>query len=119
MGYTKARVILRNPREPSRQKELELVADTGAIYTIVPRKELRILGIEPMGSRKFRLADGRLIKRPVGIIEIQVRSTMAHSMVVFGANSDVPLLGVTALEELGLQVDPISGKLKPLELLLL
>jgi hypothetical protein len=33
----------------------------------------------------------------------------------FGAE----VLGVTTLEELGLQVDPVSGELKPLELLLL
>ncbi len=29
------------------------------------------------------------------------------------------VLGVTTLEELGLQVDPVSGELKPMELLLL
>jgi predicted aspartyl protease len=29
------------------------------------------------------------------------------------------LLGVTTLELLGLQVDPVNGKLKPLELLIL
>jgi hypothetical protein len=29
------------------------------------------------------------------------------------------VLGVTALEEVGLQVDPTTGELKPMELLLL
>jgi len=31
----------------------------------------------------------------------------------------MPLLGVTTLELLGLQVDPVSGELKPLELFML
>lgn len=32
---------------------------------------------------------------------------------------DAEVLGVTTLEELGLQVDPVTGELKPLELLFL
>ena len=43
----------------------------------------------------------------------------ATSMVVFGLEEATALLGVTSLEFLGLQVDPLTGKLKPLELLLL
>ncbi len=39
-----------------------------------------------------------------------------HTLVVFG---DEYLLGVVTLEELGLQVDPITGELKPLELFLM
>ena len=37
----------------------------------------------------------------------------------FGVNEDKPLLGVTALEEMALQVDPVTKQLKPIELLLL
>lgn len=43
----------------------------------------------------------------------------AYSVVVFGGGLDAEVLGVTSLEELGLQVDPTTGELKPLELLLL
>ncbi len=42
------------------------------------------------------------------------------TLVAISGDSEVPvLLGVTALELLGLQVDPVMGKLKPLELLIL
>ena len=37
----------------------------------------------------------------------------------FGEENDTQVLGVTALEELGMQVDPTTGELKPMELLLL
>lgn len=44
---------------------------------------------------------------------------MAYITVVFGEENDTQVLGVTALEELGMQIDPITGELKPMELLLL
>jgi len=39
--------------------------------------------------------------------------------VVIGPEDTVPLLGVTTLELLGYQMDPVTGRLKPLELMLL
>ena len=38
---------------------------------------------------------------------------------IFAEGSDAEVLGAATLEELGLQVDPVMGELKPLELLLL
>jgi hypothetical protein len=35
---------------------------------------------------------------------------------VFGEPDDTPVLGATALETLGYQVDPVSKRLKPTEL---
>ena len=37
--------------------------------------------------------------------------------VVFGERDDPAAMGVPALESLGYQVDPVSGKLKPTEML--
>ena len=42
-----------------------------------------------------------------------------YASVVFGLKGDKPLLGITALEEMGLQVDPATKQLKPIERLLL
>jgi predicted aspartyl protease len=39
--------------------------------------------------------------------------------VVAGQDGDIPVLGVTTLEILGLEVDPVSRKLKPTDYLLL
>ena len=119
MGFVKVRVKIGNPEKPSVFKEVELIADTGAIYTVVSKKVLEELGIRKRGKRKFKLTDGKIVEREVGIVEIEVKKTVAYTTVVFGEEDDTQVLGVTALEELGMQVDPVTGELKPMELLLL
>ena len=39
--------------------------------------------------------------------------------VVFGEKSDVPVIGITTLEILGLEIDPLTRRLKPTEYLFL
>jgi len=116
LGYVRAGVW--NIDCPEDVREVELLADTGAIYTVLPASFLRELGVEPIGRRRFRLANNEVIEREVGIVGIEVQGIRAHTIVVFG-DEDVYLLGVVTLEELGLEVDPISGELRPLELLLM
>ena len=38
---------------------------------------------------------------------------------MFAEKDDTPCLGATALEAMGLQVDPVTNELKPVELLML
>jgi len=119
MGYVKVKVKIRNIHKPELEAEMELLADTGAIYTIVKRERLQRLDVKPRGKRRFKTADGRVIEREVGAAEIEIKGQSAYSVVILGEESDTEVLGVTSLEELGLQVDPTTGELKPLELLLL
>jgi len=60
-----------------------------------------------------------VIERAVGLCRMDIQDLFTHSIVVFGEEKDMEVLGVTTLEELGLQVDPVSSELKPMELLLL
>jgi aspartyl protease family protein len=119
MGYVRVKVKIRNIHNPELEVERELLADTGSIYTMIKREFLEELQIEPRGKRKFKTADGRLVEREVGAAEIEINGQSTYSTIIFGENTDVEVLGVTTLEELGLQVDPVTGELKPLELLLL
>jgi aspartyl protease family protein len=119
LGYVRVKVKVRNPQLRTREAEVELLAETGAIYSVIPSTILESVEIERRSMRKMRLADGRVIERHLGIAEIEVRGETAHSNVIFGEDDDASVLGVTALEELGLQVDPLTGELKPIELLLL
>ena len=119
MGYVRVKVKISNIERPEKSREIELIADTGAIYTIVKRKTLEELGIKPIGRRRFKLANGDLIERDIGICRIDIGDVFTHSIVVFGEEKDAELLGVTTLEELGLQVDPVTGELRPMDLLLL
>ena len=115
----KVKVTVRNIHKPDLKSELDLLVNTGAIYTVLSRERLLELRVEPMDKRRFKTADGRVIERDVGAVEIEINGHSTYSIAILGEPSDAEVLGVTTLEELGLQVDPISGELKPLELLLL
>lgn len=66
MGYVKVKVKIRNIHKPELEAEMELLADSGSIYTILRRKLLEELDIKPRGKRRFKTADGRVIEREVG-----------------------------------------------------
>ena len=119
MGFVNVKVMLRNSEEPDRKEELEMVVDTGAMYSLVPRHILENIGIRPLERRVFTLANGERIERGFGGAIFEVEDRRGHAPVIFGEKEDKCLLGVTALEALGLEVDVVTGRLKPMELLLL
>jgi len=86
---------------------------------MIPRDLLEKVETRATGSRRFKLANGEIAEYPTGEAYVEVQGIGATSIVVFGPEKSQPLLGVTTLESLGLQVDPVSGQLKPLELYLL
>jgi len=119
LGYIRLKAKICNPFDKSKNVELELLADTGAVYTGVPSRLLKSIGVVELSKRKFKLAKGRLEEYPVGEAYIEVEGNGVTSLVVFLPDDATPILGVTTLELLGLQVDLVTGKLKPLELYLL
>jgi predicted aspartyl protease len=62
--------------------------------------------------------DGRTLKRGVGEVLMEYSDERATRMVVFGETGDGRVLGVDALEGLGLEVDPVSKQLRKAEALL-
>ena len=118
MGFVHVRVLVCNPTQEELCREVELLVDTGAILSVVPRSVFSQLGIRPLGRRRFR-AFGGVIERETGNVTIKYRDVSAGITAVFGGEGDTPVLGVTALEVLGYQVDPSTGELNPTELLLL
>jgi clan AA aspartic protease len=119
MGITKVTVELSNARDPNRWQTLELIADTGAIFSVIPRSALDQLGIAPYAEETFHLSNGTEIRRPVGDVFIRIDGKARTVPTIFGEPTDTPLLGVTALEILGFTVDPRTRKLEPTKMLLL
>ena len=119
MGFIHARVKIRNLTDPSKYGEVELMVDTGALYSVVPGVLLNEIEVKPKRRRKFMLANGEMIERDVSDISYEFNEFEGAAPAIFGEPEDNPVLGVTALEAMGLEVDPITKKLKPTTLLLL
>ena len=114
MGITQVTAAVRNPARPETAWEGLFLVDTGAVDCLVPAKHLRELGIEPRGKRIYELADGSEITFDVGGAEIEFMGDRVWTTVIFGADDAEPILGVTALESVGIEVDPRSQRLKRL-----
>src|SRR6185369_3135990 len=77
-----------------------------------PPKELKKAGIKPRGRMAYELADGRTVAHDFGLVEIEFMGELTSGRVIFGPDNAEPLLGVTALESVGILVDPTTRTLK-------
>ncbi len=98
--------IVRNPADLERAWEGVFLVDTGAINSVVPRRFLEAIGLAPMDSRVYGLADGSEIRFDItyGVIEFMEGRT-ANDIVMLDDDNAEPLLGVTVLESLGIEID--------------
>lgn len=95
----------------ARFEPLEVLVDTGATYTWIPRDILERLGVTPEESRPFVLADGREVAYDVAWVRIRIDGRSQPSLCIFGEPDTQPLLGVFTLEAFGLGVDPVNRRL--------
>jgi len=119
MGYVKVRAVVANPLKRDLKVEAEFIADTGAIYTMIPQSIAEKLRLKVTDKRKFKIASGEVVEYPISEAYIKLEDKGVTSLVAIGSEKTPILLGVTTLELLGLQVDPVTGKLTPLELMML
>ncbi len=113
-GATHITVTVKNPAARDRVWQSEFLVDTGAIDSLVPRRYLEAIGIEPISSRTYELADGSREPYDIGAAEFEFMGETVFGMVVFVDNDAEPLLGLTALESAGIEVDPRNQQLKRL-----
>ena len=112
MGATHVTVTIRNPADPDRSWEELFLVDTGATDSLVPRPQLEAIGLKPKGQRVYELADGRQIKMDITTADIEFMGEIVGGTILFGEANAEPLLGVTALESVGIEVDPSNQRLK-------
>jgi clan AA aspartic protease len=109
MGHVYQRLKLSAVNE----EELTMMVDTGASYSLVSPALADRLGVMRWPRRvPVTLADGREIQAEVGQVQVDIEGRIGMSTVIIAECSE-PLLGVEALEVLGLAVDPTAGKLVP------
>lgn len=112
MGVVQVTVTVRNPADPDRSWDGLFLVDTGSTDCVVPGDALRSIGLSPRGKRTYELADGR--QETVGVVpaEIEFMGEIVGTTICFGNDGVEPLLGLTPLESVGIEVDPVSQRLK-------
>lgn len=114
MGVVNADVTVGNPADRSKSWRGNFMVDTGATDSLVPGRRLKAIGIEPESRRVYVLANGDKVEIDVAVARIELMGEMVGGTVLFGDDDAEPLLGVTALESLGIEVDPLDRRLRKL-----
>ena len=114
MGATHVTVTIRNPADPSRTWDGLFLVGAGATDSLVPRSCIEAIGIEPEGQRVYETADGRRVRMDFALAYIEFMGDLTAGRIIIGDEGVEPLLGITALESAGIEVDPVSQRLKRL-----
>ncbi|MCY3024274.1 MAG: clan AA aspartic protease [Planctomycetota bacterium] len=114
MGLTKVTAKLSNLTRKGRPFEAEFLVDTGAIDCLAPANRLAAAGIKPEGRAVYELANGNPVEYEYGFARIVFMGSETVVQVIFGPAGCEPILGVAALENVGIIVDPVSRTLKRL-----
>ena len=119
MGLTHIAVQIRNRDscDANNTFNTNFLVDTGATDSMVPARELIRMGVKPSHKKTYELASGELIKYDVAWVELSFMDETIESRVIFGPDNTEPILGVLALEAVGVVIDPSSQKLKKLRAL--
>jgi clan AA aspartic protease len=101
-----------------KQATLKFLVDSGATYTLLPRKVWRAIGLKPIDSIKCTLADGTEVERKVSECRIALPQGQRSTPVLLGEKGDEALLGSVTLEELRLVLNPFTRELQPMRMML-
>ena len=114
MGITQVTVAVSNPANKEKRWEGLFLVNTGAVDCMVSAKHLRAIGILPEGKRSYELADGTEVTFDIAVARFEFMGEVVGATVIFGKDDVEPILGVTALESVGIEVDPRNQRLKRL-----
>lgn len=114
MGLVYIPVTVRVPNSAGKTYVARFLVDTGATDSMAPASELRRIGIKPIGVRRYELADGGEVEYECGIAQIEFMDEVSGGIIVFGPETVTPILGATAMESVGIWVDPVTQTLRKL-----
>ena len=100
-------------------EEISALVDADATFTVGPASILERLGVARQDTVRMRLADDRLAERDIEETRVRLDGKTLNTVVVFGDEGALPLLGVYTLERALLAVDPVGQRLLPTEALLM
>ena len=109
MGETRVMVRVHGTKG---HRDVEMLVDTGSLYTKLSPLLARELGITPDEVINVRLADGTTREASLADAVIEYGPSKRAVTVLVGPGDSL-LLGVTTLEALRLKVNPVDGTLEP------
>ncbi|MFH0867470.1 MAG: clan AA aspartic protease [Bacteroidota bacterium] len=114
MGLTKVTAQITNLEGKMPGYEALFLVDTGAIHCMAPGNELIKAGVKAIGKKVYELANGEPYEVEYGFAIISFMGDISVVHIIFGPENVEPILGVVALENVGIGVDPVSMTLKRL-----
>ncbi len=114
MGLTHVTVSLKALGGRNGAFEADFLVDTSATDSLASAAELRKVGVAPVGTTVYELADGSVHEYEFGLVQIEFMGEVTAGRVIFGPDDAEPLLGVTALESVGITIDLANRTLKRL-----
>ena len=114
MGLTKVTTKLTSLEGARGFFEDVFLIDAGATDSMAPSDKLEKIGVARVGKMSYELADGTVKEYPYGLVRIEFMGETTAGRVIFGNPDTDPILGVTALESVGIMVDPVNKTLQRL-----
>lgn len=112
MGTFRTDVEIENPANPGTRRTISnALVDTGAELSWFPRTDLEDLGVKRLKVWHFRQADGTVLARWTGAVNLSASGVWTVDEVVFGEPGDLVMLGARSLEGLNLRVEPATKRL--------
>ena len=105
---------IRNLADRTKSWQGRFLVDTDATDSVVPKCHLEAIGLEPEEQRRYELADGSEVDMGIAGARIEFMDTFTVGIVVFGDTNAEPIIGATALESVGVEIDPHNRRLKRL-----
>ncbi len=112
MGLFHVKAYLTGPT--GRAEDIELLVDTGATLSVVPRSLAERLELKAVRSQRVVIAGGQRDVWPVAEARLSLNGVEVTTP-CFIAPDGPALLGAVALESLFLAVDPVAKRLVPVD----
>ena len=104
-------LIAINPKDENRQTPpVEVLVDTGAELSWLPKEILLGVGITSRGRKRFYTATKQLVERDFGYAILTAEGYATNDEIVFAEQGDMSLLGVRTIEGFGVMVDNIGHR---------
>jgi clan AA aspartic protease len=106
-------VTLSNPEHRDRSITLDVLVDTGAMYTLLPADVVAQLELRALEDWQAQLASGERVVYPLGEVRVRLEGRERTTLFAAGPIGCPALLGAFALEAFSLAADPVHQRLLP------